>query len=103
MQIPGQQTSNFRFETTRQKSPPNDFRTALYCIANASARLDKELQSFYRRKLGIKVRLVVIHSTFGIGNRFRYKDKQPLLHRNTVVYKLNCSCGASYVGQHAQI
>ena len=53
-------------------------------IGNASADLEKELQSFYRRKLDNKVRLVVSHSTFGIGNRFCYKNKQPLLHRNNV-------------------
>ena len=42
---------------------------------------------------------MVIHSTFGIGNTFRYKDKQPVLHCNNVVYKLNCSRCASYIGQ----
>ena len=51
-------------------------------IGNASVHLEKDFQSFYRCKLGNKVRLVVIHLTFGIGNRFRYKHKQPLLHRN---------------------
>ena len=67
-------------------------------IGNASVHLEKELQSFYRRK-NRQQRLVAIHSTYGIGNRFRYKDKQPLLHRNNIVYKLNSSCGASYIGQ----
>ena len=42
---------------------------------NASVHLENELQSFYRRKLGNKVRLVVIHSTFCIGNWLRYEDK----------------------------
>ena len=65
-------------------------------IGNASADLEKELQCFSRRKLDNKVRLVVIHSTFGIGNRFCCENKQPLLHRNNVVYKLNCSCNVVY-------
>ena len=58
------------------------FKLLPHIICNTSAHLEKELQSFYRCKLGNKVKFVVLHSTFGIGNRFRYKDKQPLLQRS---------------------
>ena len=68
-------------------------------MENASVHTEKELQTFYRRRFGNKARFVVIHSTFGIGNRFRYKDKQPVLHHNNIVYKFNCLCGSSYIGQ----
>ena len=91
-----------KHQISNSKPPDENLRRMIFklpYIGNASVHLEKELQSFYRRELGNKVRLVVIHSTFGIGNRFRYKDKQPVLHRNNVVYKLNCSCGASYIGQ----
>ena len=76
---------------------PNSFTF----IGIASVHLEKELQSFYRRKIGNKGRLVVIYSTFGTGieYKFRFEDKQPFLHRNYAVYKLNYSCGASYIGQ----
>ena len=91
-----------KHQISNSKPPDKNLRRMIFklpYIGNASVHLEKELQSFYRRKLGNKVRLVVFHSTFGIGNKFRYKDKQPVLHRNIVVYKLNCSCGASYIGQ----
>ena len=55
--------------------PPNKnlrgMNFKLLYIGNPSVHLEKELQSFYRRKLGKKVRLAVSHSTFGIENRFR--------------------------------
>ena len=88
-----------KHQISYSKPPDKNLRRMIFklpYIGNASVHLEKELQSCYRRKLGNKVRLVVIHSTFGIGNRFRYK---PVLHRNKVVYKLNCLCGASYIGQ----
>ena len=34
-----------------------------------------------------------------IGKNFRCKDKQPLLMKSGIVYKLTCSCGSTYIGQ----
>ena len=39
------------------------------------------------------------HSVSTIGNLFRYKDKQALLHLTGKVYKLQCSCKKTYIGQ----
>ena len=41
----------------------------------------------------------MIHDTHNIGKRFKFKDRQALLHNAGVVYKLNCSCGQSHIGQ----
>ena len=39
------------------------------------------------------------HSVSTIGNLFRNKDKQALLHLTGTVHKLQCSCGKTYIGQ----
>ena len=41
----------------------------------------------------------MVHETTTIGLKFRYKNRQTLLHSSGVVYKLNCSCGQSYIEQ----
>ena len=41
----------------------------------------------------------MVHETATIGRKFRYKDRQTLLHSSEVVHKLKCSCGQSYIGQ----
>ena len=38
-----------------------------------------------------------------IENLFRSKDKQALLHLTGVVYKLQCSCRKTYIGQSKRI
>ena len=43
------------------------------------------------------------HKTHTIGDHFKYKDKQAHLERSNVVYKLECSCGHSYIGQTQEI
>jgi len=47
----------------------------------------------------MKFKLRIIHQPFTIGNLFKYKDKQELLHCAGVVYQLTCSYGRKYVGQ----
>ena len=39
------------------------------------------------------------HIVSTIGNLFRNKDKQALLHLTGTVYKLQCSCEKTYIGQ----
>ena len=68
-------------------------------IGSTSLQVEKELRSFFQRKLQNKIKFVFIHNTFKFGNLFSHKDKQATLRRSNVVYKLNCSCGGSYSGQ----
>ena len=46
-----------------------------------------------------KVQLTIIHVTNKLGQFFNHKEKQPLLLRSNVVYRLKCSCGCCYIGQ----
>ena len=41
----------------------------------------------------------LIHDTYDIGKRIKFKESQTLLHNLGVVYKRNCSCGQSYIGE----
>ena len=34
-----------------------------------------------------------------MGENFRFNNKQPLLMKSGIVYKLTCSCGSTYIGQ----
>ena len=68
-------------------------------IGSTSLQVEKELRSFFQRKLQNKIKFVFIHNTFKLGNLFSHKDKQATIRRSNVVYKLNCSCGGSYIGQ----
>ena len=64
-----------------------------------SLQVTKELRSFFQRKLQDKIKFIFIHNTFKLGILFSHKDKQATLRRSNVVYKLNCSCGRTYIGQ----
>ena len=46
-----------------------------------------------------KIKFDFIHNTFRLGNLFSHKNKQATLRWRNVVYKLNCSCGGSCIGQ----
>ena len=47
----------------------------------------------------MNVKLRCFQSTRKLQSWFSIKDRQALLNRFNVVYKLTCSCGASYIGQ----
>ena len=47
----------------------------------------------------VNVKLRCFQSTRKFQRWFSIKDRQALLNRFNVVYKLTCSCGASYIGQ----
>ena len=47
----------------------------------------------------MNVKLRCFQSTRKLQSWFSVKDRQALLNRFNVVYKLTCSCGASYIGQ----
>ena len=63
-----------------------------------STNIKKEINRFFH-KTNINARFVLINETFNIGKYFSHKDRQLLLRRSNVVYKINCSCGDTYIGQ----
>jgi len=64
-----------------------------------SNNIRQELSSFVRHKAVVNVKLRCFQSTRKLQSWFSIKDRQALLNRFNVVYKLTCSCGASYIGQ----
>ena len=68
-------------------------------LDSISNNIRQELSSFIRHKAVVKVKLRCFHSTQKLQSWFSIKDRQVLLNRFNVVYKLTCSCGASYIGQ----
>ena len=68
-------------------------------LGEISHHLSKELNTFLRMKTANRINLRVVHTTNKIGNNFWIKDKPKILNKSNVVYKLCCSCGASYIGQ----
>ena len=55
--------------------------------------------SLIRHKAVVNVKLRCFQSTRKLQSWISVKDRQALLNRFNVVYKLTCSCGASYIGQ----
>ena len=68
-------------------------------IGEPSIHIEKELKHFFWKKLQDKVQLFIIHVTNKLGQFFNHKQKQSLLLRSNVVYRLKCSCGSCYIGQ----
>ena len=75
---------------------------ATFClpfIGKASQQIEKEIRHFLKNKIKAKFSLRMNHSVSTIGNLFRNKAKQTLLHFTGTAYKLQCSCGKTYIGQ----
>ena len=68
-------------------------------LDSISNNIWQELSSFIRHKAVVNVKLRCFQSTRKLQSWFSAKDRQALLNRFNVVYKLTCSCGASYIGQ----
>ena len=67
-------------------------------LGDATWKLESSLRGCLKRlKLG-GIQLVVINKYRRIMSWFTYKDKTPKLMKHNVVYKINCSCGQSYIG-----
>ena len=64
-----------------------------------SVQIRNELKSFLHKHTDDKVSLYIVDALSKIGENFRFKDKQPLLMKSGIVYKLTCSCGSTYIGQ----
>ena len=81
---------------TESKTRPIFSILKLPYIGDMSHQIEKEIRQVLFKKLSQKSKFVMVHETATIGQKFRYKDRQTLLHSSGVVYKLNCSCGQSY-------
>ena len=86
-------------EDTKNEARPKFSILKLPYIGGASHQIEKEIQQFLYEKLSQKSKFVMVHEASTIGEKFRYKDRQTALHSSGAVYKLNCSCGQSYIGQ----
>ena len=77
----------------------------IYCclpyLDATSLKVQKSIKGFLRKfdPLGTKFKIIFIDKCTKLENIFKFKDNGPQLMRNNVVYKLDCSCGASYIGQ----
>ena len=83
---------------TESKTRPIFLIVKLPYIGDMSHQIEKEIRQYLFKKLYQKSKFVMVHETTTIGQIFRYKDRQALLHSSGVAYKLNCSCGQSYIG-----
>ena len=63
-----------------------------------NSQIKKEINSFFVKN-SFNCKMELINDTFNIGRYFRYKEPQDKLVKSNVVYKVNCSCGSSYIGQ----
>ena len=68
-------------------------------IGEPSIHLETELKHYFRMKLRDEVQLTIIHVTNKLEQFFNHKEKQPLLLRSNVVYRLTCSCGSCNIVQ----
>ena len=64
-----------------------------------SVQIRNELKFFLHKHTDDKASLYINDALSKIGENFRFKDKQPLLMKSGIVYKLTCSCGSTYIGQ----
>ena len=58
----------------------------------------QEFSSFIRHKAVVNVKLRCFQNTRNLQSWFLIKDRQALLNRFNVAYRLTCSCGPSYIG-----
>ena len=62
-------------------------------------KIRNELKSFLHKHTNDQAALYIVDALSKIGENFRFKDKQPLLMKSGIVYKLTCSCRSTYIGQ----
>nr|CAB3258886.1 kinase D-interacting substrate of 220 kDa-like [Phallusia mammillata] len=86
------------------KSTDLDSNTKFSCIklpylGDINHHIQKELFSFILKATDGKVRVRSFHQTQKLVKAFVHKDMQGLLNRSSVVYRLKCSCGKTYIGE----
>ena len=74
-------------------------RVSKQITSEALQQIEKEIKQFLENKIKANFSLRMNHSVSTIGNLFRNKDKQALLHLTGTVYKLQCSCKKTYIGR----
>ena len=84
---------------TESKTRPIFSIIKLPYFGDMSHQIKNEIRQYLFKKLSQKSKFFLVHETTTIGQKFRYKDRQTLLHSSGIVHKLNCSCGQSYIGQ----
>ena len=101
-----QQFLNRKHGVTQQRDAPAEpspspkyISLQLPYLVSVSNNIRQELSSFERHKAVVNVKLRCFQSTQKLQSWFSNKERQALLNRFYVVYKLTCSCGASYIGQ----
>ena len=101
-----QQFLNRKYVVTQQRGVPAEPSPSpkyiwlqLPYLGSISNNIWQELSSFIRHKAVVNMKLRCFQSTRKLQSWFSVKDRQALLHRFNAVYKLTCSCGASYIGQ----
>jgi len=80
------------------QSTPQFVHMSLPFLGAVSTNIHRELSGFLRKYGENSIKLRVHHRSQKLKNSFRTKEGQALLHRYNVVYRLKCSCGASYIG-----
>jgi len=74
-------------------------KTSTGFITSISNNIRQELSNFIRHKAVVNGKLRCFQNTRKLRSWFSIKDRQALLNRFNVVYKLTCSCGTSFIGQ----
>ena len=71
----------------------------LLFLGALSIQIGNKLKSFLHKHTDDRVSVYIVDALSKIGENFRFKDKQPLLMKSRIVYKLICSCRSTYIGQ----
>ena len=82
--------------TSKEKTKSVYFQ--LPYIGKTSNQIENEIRKSLE-KTATSYKLIMVHGTSTIGQYFKHKDTQSLLHTTAVVYQLKCSCGQNYIGQ----
>jgi len=101
-----QQFLNRKYGVTQQRDAsaepfpsPKYISLQLPYLGSVPNNIRQEPSSFIRHKGVVNVKLRCFQSTRKLQSWFSIKDRKALLNRFNVMYKLTCSCGASYIGQ----
>ena len=95
----GSTTSNNKLLSKKKNPTQKKILIRLPFLGALSGQVCNELKSFLHKHTDDKASLYIVDALLKIGENFRYKDKQPLLMKSGIVYKLTCSCGFTYIGQ----
>ena len=85
---------------SKKKDPtPKKILICLPFLGALSVQICNELKSFFHIHTDDKASVYIVDALSKIGENFRFKDKQSLLMKSGMVYKLTCSCGSTYISQ----